>query len=184
MPAEAVAAIELLYLFYISWSRDSPVVMGFTPVSSWQSLVRTDASTLFGAGGFVFPQRKAFIHEWSGDDRLAALRRVRESTTFFELHAICTALEVFGPDLRGERVQFECDSEPAVIALRKCYSTEPGCADLIRSICLLCTSFHITPRWEHILGTFNTIADSLSHNLIDQAQLFCGAELGGVLLLL
>jgi hypothetical protein len=184
LPAESVAAVELLYLFYISWNRDCPISMGFTPVSSWQSLVRTDASTLFGAGGFVFPRREAFIRAWSDADRFAALRTYRESTTFFELRAILLALEFFGPSLRGERVQFECDSEPAVFALRKCYSTDPGCADLIRSICLLCTSFHITPRWEHILGTFNSVADSLSHNRFAQALPLFEAELGAGLQLL
>jgi hypothetical protein len=175
---EAVAGVELLLSFLVSWDRCTPISMGFSPASSWEGLIRTDASTDFGAGGFVFPLAQAFVYEWSPDDRVAASRRVRESTSFFELRAVLLALQLFGPALKGQRVQFECDSEPAVIALRKCYSPEPGCCAIIHSICLLCSSFHITPRFEHILGTFNAIADSLSHGLFPQARLLAGVELG------
>jgi hypothetical protein len=179
LPAEAVAAIDLLFLFYGSWDRRAPISMGFTPVSSWQALVRTDASTEFGAGGFVFPRAEAFVHMWTASERTAASRHVRESTTYFELLAILIALQLLGSSLSGLRVQFECDSEPAVIALCKCYSPEKGCRDIIRSICLFCTSHHITPRWEHILGVFNTVADSLSHNNFFQAKALFAAGLGG-----
>jgi hypothetical protein len=84
------------------------------------------------------------------------------------------ALRSLTPSLTRRRVQFECDSEPAVMALLKCYSPEPGCQVTIRAICLHCTTHHITPRWEHILSPFNSIADALSHNSFHQAQLLFG----------
>jgi hypothetical protein len=176
---EATAAVSLLLDFYQSWDRSSPIALGFTPISPWGALIRTDASTEFGAGGFSFPSRIAFIHRWSTSERAAALRHVRESTTFLELQAILLSLHLFGSKLRGLRVQFECDSEPAVRALLKCFSPEPGCNDTIREICLFCTSYHITPRWEHILSSFNSVADALSHNLFSQAQSLLDEEVGG-----
>lgn len=178
---EAVAAVDLLHSFYLTWDRSAPIAMGFSPISSYHVLIRTDASTEFGAGGFIFPRRDAFVHKWSADERSAASRRLRESTTYFELRAILLALQTFGPMIKYCRVQLECDSEPAVLALLKCYSPEPGCHETIRSICLFCASLHITPRWEHILSSFNTIADALSHDSFSQAQLFFAEELPGCL---
>ena len=181
---EAAAAVDLLHSFFLSWDRCAPISMGFSPVSSWDLLIRTDASTDFGAGGFAFPLGKAFVHKWSAVDRTAGSRRIRESTTFFGLSAILLALRLLGPELKGKRVQFECDSEPAVLALCKCYSPELGCHDCIRAICLLCASLHITPRWEHILSPFNSIADALSHDMFSQACFSYAQELGGSLSLI
>jgi hypothetical protein len=181
LSTEASAAIVLLHSFYSSWDRSAPVVLGFSPSSQWEVLIRTDASTDFGAGGFSFPLGHAFIHEWSATEREAASRHLRESSTFFELLAILIALRLWGPSLRQRRVQFESDSEPAVMALSKCYSPEPGCQGLIHEICLASSLYHISPRWEHILSPYNSIADALSHDSFPQAQCCFGEEFGGVL---
>jgi hypothetical protein len=40
----------------------------------------------------------------------------------------------------------------------------------------LCATFMIIPRFEHILATFNDVADLLSHNLFSQASASCLEE--------
>ena len=48
LPADVVAAIDLLFSFFTTWSLAAPILLGFTPVSSWNVLIRCDASTDFG----------------------------------------------------------------------------------------------------------------------------------------
>jgi len=99
----------------------------------------------------------------------------------FELLIILLAIRTFRDHLCGKRVQFECDSEPAVRILSKAYSEEPGCQLVVGEIVALCMQLHIVPRWEHILSTLNPLADALSHNDLSQAQRLAVSELGGSL---
>ena len=46
---ECVAAIVTLDGYLRGWSRSERIFLGFTPVSTWDVLVRSDASTAFGA---------------------------------------------------------------------------------------------------------------------------------------
>ncbi len=151
----------------------------------WEVLIRVDASTDFGTGGFCFPSRNCIIHKWSADERARALAHsatpLRESTTFFELQGIFLLLNFFAPHLRGKRVQVECDNEAAVRDLVSCFSGKPLCMGVIAQIRDLCASFSITMRIEHILAQFNCIADFLSHDLFSQASTACKMELGNEL---
>ena len=176
-----MAAVDSLFRFFQKWDGSAPVHLGFSPVSDWEVLFRTDASTDDGAGGFALPSFDAFMHAWTEADRQAAGRVSRESTMFLELRAVQLILLICGRRCRGKRVQFEIDSEPAVRALSKCFSPEPGCMELISDIILTCATLHIYPRWEHIGGVFNVVADSLSHLRFSQAASACKAELGGEL---
>jgi len=47
---ECVAAIVTLDGYLRGWSRSERIFLGFTPVSTWEALVRSDASTAFGGG--------------------------------------------------------------------------------------------------------------------------------------
>ena len=88
---------------------------------------------------------------------------------YFELLGLLYLLEHVVVFLQGKRVQFECDSEPAIRALSKGFSKMPLCMSLIRRFWLLCASHHVTPRFEHILARFNDVADHLSHLRVPQA---------------
>ena len=150
-------------------------------MAQWEFLLRVDASTDFGAGGFCLPSATCFIHAWSADERARALAHsstpIRESTTFFELQGILLALTHFAPQLRGKRVQIECDNEGAIRDLVTCFSGKTLCMEVIAQIRDLCAAFFITTRFEHILASFNCIADSLSHDLFSQAYALCQQEL-------
>jgi hypothetical protein len=181
---QAVNAVRLLDRFMTSWSGSSRLFLGFSPVSRWESLVRCDASTTDGCGGFVVPSLSSYLHLWSDSEReIASSGRLRESTPLLELWGLVRALEVFGPELRGQRVQFELDCRPAVLILRKCFSPNADCALAVLAVVDLCNDFQITPRWEHILAHYNDIADALSHNDFSQAQSLCAVQFGGPLVL-
>jgi len=178
---ECKESVLFLHQFFTGWNRKCSLFAGFSPVCSWEVLIRCDASTDFGAGGFSLPSRECCIYPWSEEDRRLALSHSdepgRESTTVCELLAILLLLRFFGERLRGKRVQFESDSEPAIRILSKCFSEKPACLFVVRKIRDLCASFNIIPRWEHILSSLNSIADSLSHNDFPQAVAHAKAEL-------
>jgi hypothetical protein len=181
LDSRSTTAVIALEKFFRSWSRSCPLFAGFSPVASWEHLIRVDASTDFGTGGFCVPSLNCFIHAWSASERALALAHsttpLRESTTFFELQGILLILTHFAPLLRGKRVQIECDNEAAVRDLGSCFSGKPQCMSVIAQIRDLCADFTIIPRFEHILAGFNCVADQLSHNLFSQASAECQREL-------
>jgi hypothetical protein len=123
------AAVVALASFFESWDKSCRLFAGFSPVAQWEVLIRVDASTDFGAGGFYLPSRECFIHKWTPDERATALAHsatpLRESTTFFELKGILLALQHSALLLKGKRVQIECDNEAAVRDLTCCFSGKP-----------------------------------------------------------
>ena len=174
-----IAVIDLA-TFFLSWNRCCFISPGFSPAASWEVLIKVDASTDFGAGGVCIPSFANLIHEWSPSERYDALHHcdepIRESTCFFELQAIYLMLLNFTPLLVGKRVQIECDNEAAIRTLVHCYSAKQMCMKVTKLIRDLCALNRINPRFEHILGTYNAIADRLSHNDFAKASLFCQNE--------
>ena len=173
-------AIIGLALFFATWNRSCPIFAGFSPVYLWSILIRVDASTDFGMGGFCFPSFDCLIHEWLPVERAQALAHsnmpIRESTTFFELLGILLMLTSFASTCRGMRVQIECDNEGAIRDLNRCFSGKPLCMSIISKIRDICAANAITPRFEHITACFNSIADRLSHDDFPQASSLCLAE--------
>ena len=170
-------AVTNLASFFLTWNRTCAIFAGFSPVYSWEFLIKIDASTDFGAGGFCLPSFECMIHEWLPSERAQALAHsdtpIRESTTFFELLGILRVLTHFAPACRGKRVQIECDNEAAIRDLVSCFSGRPMCLMIISGVRDLCAKFSITPRFEHILSRFNLVADRLSHDDFTQASVSC-----------
>ena len=131
-------------------------------------------------GGFVY------LHMWSSEERACAMahsaQALRESTTYFELRGIFLILSHFAPLLKGKRVQNECDNEAAVRDLVCCFSGKPMCMQVIAAIRDLCATHFIIPKFEHILSSFNAIADRLSHDDFLQANTLCLQEFSRPLL--
>ena len=181
LDARSTAAVMALADFFASWDRTCSLFAGFSPTAHWEVLIRVDASTEFGTGGFCLPSRECTIHAWSADERAQALGHsdapIRESTTFFELLGILRILKLFAPHFRGKRVQIECDNEAAIRDLTSCFSGKPLCMSIIAQIRDICACFSLIPRFEHILAPFNCIADYLSHDLFLQADEMCQLEL-------
>ena len=182
----ATEAVHFLCAFFTSWDGRCPITAGFSPVYTYEFLIRSDASTDDGCGGFCLPFTPstcgflACYHAWDSRERADAVGHsvtsVRESTMFFELLGLLHLLVHFSPVLHGRRVQFECDSESAVRALSKGFSKKPLCMGIIRRFWLLCALSHITPRFEHILARYNTVADHLSHLHVPQAIAAASSE--------
>jgi hypothetical protein len=173
-------AVIDLATFFTTWNQKCPLFAGFSPTHQWEILIKVDASTEFGTGGFCLPSFECFVHEWSAEERCNALAHcvspIRESTTFFELLGILRILSHFAPMLRGRRVQIECDNEAAIRDLCTCFSSKPMCMTVIADIRNLCASSFIIPRFDHISSQFNLIADRLSHNDYPQAKVLCQDE--------
>jgi hypothetical protein len=180
LDARCKSAVIDLAIFFAGWNRTCPLFAGFSPTFSWEVLIKVDASTDFGSGGFCLPHFNSWIHEWSPDERARALAHkeqpIRESTTFFELLGILLALLEFAPLLQGKRVQIECDNEAAIRDLVCCFSGKPQCMSIIAEIRNMCAAHFIIPRFEHILSCFNNIADRLSHDDFLQANALCQEE--------
>ena len=180
LDARSKSAVMYLADFFATWSKSCPLFAGFSPAASWEVLIKVDASTDFGTGGFCLPSFANIIHEWLPEERALALAHkdqpIRESTTFFELLGIRWMLSHFALTLRGKRVQIECDNEAAIRDLVCCFSGKPRCMQLIADIRDICAENAITPRFEHILAQFNNIADRLSHNDFPQASALCLKE--------
>ena len=152
--------------------------------------MRSDAATDWGFGAMLFPQCTGVMGKWSAADREAARKSDNsvkpeldsDSSTVIELLAFKKALTIFGPALRGQRVQFELDSQTAVLDLRSWNAGRPGILAIVNDVWSLLISFEITARFEHILRDFNMIADALSKNLLTQAELFFRQEFSKELL--
>lgn len=163
-------SVFCLWEFLSQWDRSASLFQGFSPTCSWNFLVRTDASTRFGLGGLCFPSGLAFSREWTAPERSFAFVAQRESSTCFELLAVLFSICTFGETFRRSRVQFELDSETGQRDLCRGFSAVPACLRVLHCIRILCASFCIVPRFEHVKRVFNPIADCLANGNIDQAN--------------
>ena len=186
LDGRSIIAIEGLHKFFTTWDRKCVLFAGFSPTAHWDVLIKVDASTDFGSGGFCLPSLENHIHMWSSEERACAMahsaQALRESTTYFELRGIFLILSHFAPLLKGKRVQIECDNEAAVRDLVCCFSGKPMCMQVIAAIRDLCATHFIIPKFEHILSSFNAIADRLSHDDFLQANTLCLQEFSRPLL--
>ena len=186
----AMNSLKWLQSYLAVWSGSGSFAIPFSPRDSWLSLFRSDAATEWGFGAMLFPQCTGVMGEWSTTDREAARKSDdsdkpeldSDSSTIIELLAFKKALTIFGPILRGQRVQFELDSQTAVLDLRSWSAGRPGILAVVNDVWSLLVSFEITARFEHVLRHFNTIADFLSKNLPTQAKLAFREEFGKELL--
>ena len=94
----------------------------------------------------------------------------RASSAFCELLAIEYSFYAFGESMRGCRVQFQLDSEPAYKALIKGHSPSPHCLGLLSRIRELESSFTIISRYAFVPREHNTVADCLSNDDMLQAS--------------
>ena len=164
--------------FWRSWNRQCPIYHGFSPSASFLFLVHSDASTETGCGGWVAQSGLCFSHKWSSHERSCMLEGYppgpptlqRASSAFCELLAIEYSFYAFGESMRGCRVQFQLDSEPAYKALIKGHSPSPHCLGLLSRIRELESSLTIISRYAFVPREHNTVADCLSNDDMLQAS--------------
>lgn len=182
-------ALKWLATFLASWSGRGAISIPFSPRDSWQSLFRSDAASDWGFGAMLFPQCTGVMGAWSRADRDEARtsddidkpQLASDSSTVTELLAVKKALAILGPTLRGQRVQFELDSQTAILDLSSWNAGRPGILAVVNDVWSLIVSFEITARFEHILRDFNQVADALSKNLLTQAHTLFQSEFGAKL---
>ena len=182
----ALNALKWLATFLATWSGSGSISLPFSPRDQWQSLFRSDASSDWGYGVFVYPQCLGITGRWSEQDHETARRSDitdskaldSDSSTVIELMAMEVGLIKFGPVLRGLRVQIELDSQTAILDLRSWSGGRPGILAVVNRIWSLLISFEITARFEHVLRDFNAVADALSKNLLPQARNLFQEEFG------
>ena len=161
-----------------------PVIAPFSPHTTWQYLIRVDAS-LKGWGGFILyvpttdktPDQenhvwcKASYGTWSTQTLQQAKVVERESTLHLEALAAWMSLCKLAGECCSARVQLETDSANLKLTLDSGY-TPTASQQIIKRIWLLIADQNLILRTEHIAGDqYNKIAHYLSHIDVDRAKL-------------
>ena len=113
----------------------------------------TDSSGTIGFGAYC--QGEWFNGRWS----TAQLER---SIQWKELYPIVLAAAVWGEQWRTLRIRLLCDNQAIVHCLVSGSSRCPHVMSLLRTLFLLAARYNFTVSAQHIAGTHNVIADSLS----------------------
>ena len=114
----------------------------------------TDACGSLGYGIF-------YMGNWLADPWPPELRY--RSIQWQELYPIALACLLFGHQWSGKKLLFHCDNQPVVDIWASGTSQEPLGMHLVHSIFFSAATNHYTVLVTHIVGTDNSIADSLSH---------------------
>ena len=189
---QAVHSVVIVSDFFRTWSRRQRFFQDFSPLHSWEFLIRSDGSTSIGAGSVVYPGGFALSFAWSEVHRRMLWGMVpsadtscsgtaplaRESSGVGELLSLLFAVRTFGPLCRRRRVLFELDSESMESALGVWFSDKPHIVALLDEIYRSLISFEILPRFRFIPRLYNRVADSLSTDDFAQADSFARLDLG------
>ena len=122
----------------------------------------TDASGI-GFGGIFGTQW--FQGHWPNDLRLDYKEQQdmgKLSIAFQELYPIVVAALIWGRNWARKRILFKCDDLATVYAICKGRSKSPAIMKLMRRLVLVATEFNFMYSAEHVPGSKNIIADSLS----------------------
>ena len=185
LPPEALAAILAVAKFMSSWSGSSPMFKPFSPRDPWDFLLRLDASSEFGFGGFALPLERGMARAWTPEERALSLspQLKSESSTALELMGLKGLLLMFAPRMKGARVQIEMDSATSILGLRAWNSEIAVILSLLSDIHGLCIEHSIIARFEHIGREFNQVADHLSKDQTPQAVELFAEEFKAVLVM-
>jgi hypothetical protein len=185
LPPEALAAVLAVAKFMLTWSGSSPMFKPFSPRDPWDFLLRLDASSEFGFGGFVLPLERGHARAWSDEERALSLapQLKSESSTALELMALRNLLSHYAPAMRGSRVQIEMDSATSILGLRAWSSGTLIILGLLNEIHQLLIEHSLIARFEHIGREFNQIADYLSKDQTPQAVELFAEEFRAVMIM-
>ena len=77
----ALGALLTVEKFVSTWSGSSPMFKPFSPRDPWDKLLRLDASSDFGFGGFVLPLERGHARAWTPEERALSLAPQLKSDT-------------------------------------------------------------------------------------------------------
>jgi len=118
-------------------------------------LIQTDASGNWGCASFW--NRRWFNWAWPPE-------WAHFNIMVKELAPIVMSCTVWGRQLSGKRILFECDNSSVVAAVNKHYTKEQAAMNLLRSLWFFVAYFDIDIKCSHIAGVNNRTADYLSRN--------------------
>lgn len=121
-----------------------------------------------GYGGYF--QGRWFKGEWSPEDLAIAQRERSISMPYLELRALVLAAVTFAAHWKGLRIIFRCDCQPAVEAVGKGTSQDPGLASLLRLLHTTAARGQFECRAVWIQGSSNDVADVLSRMRVSDSQ--------------
>ena len=181
----ALGALLAVEKFVSTWSGSSPMFKPFSPRDPWDKLLRLDASSDFGFGGFVLPLERGHARAWTPEERALSLapQLKSESSTALELMGLRNLLSLYAPMMRGSRVQIEMDSATSILGLRVWSSEILIVLGLLNEIHELIIGHSIIARFEHVGREFNQIADHLSKDQTPQAVELFAKEFKAVLVM-
>ena len=119
----------------------------------------TDSSAAADKGFGAYFQGRWLSSPWPADwvqeGRLSDI-------TLLEFFPILVSIVIWGHQLRNKKVLFRCDNQSVVHVLNTQTSKSADLMVLVRALTLKCLQLNLSVKAEHIPGTQNGIADSLS----------------------
>lgn len=148
--------LQMWSTFLQHWNGKSLFLMNNPTLSSDFELF-TDASSTVGYGGYF--QGRWFACAWPNDIHID---QTDMSMAYMEIVPIVMASLLWGKYWSSRRILFHCDNMAAVAIINKGRSKSLFIMQLMRRLTLCCMEYSFTITAEHVPGTSNSIADSLS----------------------
>ena len=87
---------------------------------------------------------------------------ILQDITFLELFPVVVAMHLWGHQLQNKKLMFNIDNKAVVTIVNKKSSKSPRVMNLVRKLVLITLKYNILLKAQHISGSLNKIADSLS----------------------
>lgn len=165
---QVAASLEFWHSFFPSWDGAALIQASPSPLSSWDSIWRSDGSTSWGMGATNSRRCEYISSPWTPAEMAASARKERESAPFLETLAALITVQTWAPGARGRLVLFELDCLPAQQALSAGYSAAPGMPQLLRALRLVLIAHSCTVIFRHIPRDLNTVADAFSTGAVQK----------------
>ena len=146
--------------FLLSFNRKS-FFLDFHFLSQHLLRFYTDSSSTIGFGGYFGS------HWFSG---LWSSQCLRLNIALLEIFPIYLSLMFWGRELSNKCVMVMSDNQAVVHILNNHTSKDPSIMIIVRLIVLSCMKNNIVIRSQHLPGRYNTLADLLSRNQVQQAK--------------
>ncbi len=119
----------------------------------------TDSSAAEGNGFGAYFRGKWSFGVWPADWHKAGLT---SDITVLEYFPILVAIHIWGDELRNKKVLFKCDNSAVVHIINTQTCKSDRVMVMVRLLTLKCLQLNLVIKAEHVPGSSNVLADSLS----------------------